>query len=54
MSLEVDLLEAFQAVEDQFNAAMVSNDPDLIALCVTDDGWRCAITHLTPVTNGNS
>ena len=37
MSSEDRLLAEFQAVEDRFNAAMISNDPKEIAACITDD-----------------
>ncbi len=49
MSSEAELLEEFQAVEDQFNIAMVSNDPDLIAQCVTDD-WALVTPESGPVS----
>jgi len=42
-------------LEDRFNAAMVSNDSDRIAACITciyretPQGWRCMPTRLAPV-----
>ncbi|MGI9327319.1 MAG: nuclear transport factor 2 family protein [Pseudomonadales bacterium] len=37
MTRESELLGEFQRIEDHFNAAMVSNDVDQIAQCITDD-----------------
>ncbi|WP_109357508.1 nuclear transport factor 2 family protein [Sphingorhabdus sp. EL138] len=43
-----ELLHEFQAVEDRFNAAMISNDANLIAECITDD-WALVTIESGPV-----
>jgi len=48
MSSDSQLLEEFQAVEERFNVAMISNDPDQIANCVTDD-WALVTMESGPV-----
>lgn len=49
MSSEAELLAEFQAVEDRFNVAMISNDPDLIAECITDD-WVLVTQESGPLS----
>lgn len=41
-------LASFQALEDRFNAAMVSNDVTLIARCMTDD-WVLVTPEKGPI-----
>lgn len=41
-------LEALDAVEQAFNAAMISNDPAQIAACITDD-WVLVTQERGPV-----
>ena len=48
MSHEDDDLTAFQAIEDRFNDAMVSNDVERIAQCITDD-WVLVTPERGPV-----
>ena len=43
-----ELLQEFRAVEERFNQAMVSNDPDEIAGCITDD-WVLVNPESGPV-----
>lgn len=41
-SAESEMIEQFQKIEDNFNAAMISNDCNRIAECITED-W-CLVT----------
>ena len=49
MISQTELLREFQAIEDRFNAAMVSNDPAAISLCITDD-WVLVNPESGPVS----
>jgi ketosteroid isomerase-like protein len=44
-----EVLQAFQALEDRFNDAMVSNDVERIAQCVSDD-WTLVTPEKGPIT----
>ncbi len=44
-----NLVREFQAVEDRFNTAMVSNDPNEIRRCITDD-WVLVNPESGPVS----
>ena len=43
-----ELLRAFQALEDRFNGAMVSNDVQRIAQCISDD-WTLVTPERGPI-----
>jgi len=43
-----DVLKAFQAIEDRFNEAMVSNDVQRIAQCISDD-WTLVTPEKGPI-----
>lgn len=49
MNSEAELLKDFQAIEDRFNDAMVSNDPEMIAKCITED-WTLVNPESGPVS----
>jgi ketosteroid isomerase-like protein len=42
-------LQTFQAIEDRFNEAMVSNDVQRIAQCISDD-WTLVTPEKGPIT----
>ena len=44
-----DLTHAFAALEDAFNRAMISNDPNQIAACISDD-WQLITPEAGPVS----
>ncbi|MGK6356272.1 nuclear transport factor 2 family protein [Sphingomonas sp. DT-207] len=46
--MRIDETEHFTALEDAFNAAMVSNDVDRIAACIADD-WTLVTPEAGPV-----
>jgi ketosteroid isomerase-like protein len=48
VSAEGDVLQAFQAIEDRFNAAMVSNDVQRIAQCISND-WTLVTPEKGPI-----
>lgn len=43
-----ELLQAFQAIEDRFNEAMVSNDVERIAQCISPD-WTLVTPEKGPI-----
>lgn len=49
MRTDAQWIEEFQAIEDHFNAAMISNDTSLIAQCITDD-WVLVNPESGPVS----
>ena len=49
---EENLIDTFQVIEERFNRAMVSNDPDEIRRCITDD-WVLVNPESGPV-NGDA
>lgn len=47
-ALDADVLETFQAIEDRFNEAMVSNDVARISECISDD-WVLVTPEKGPI-----
>jgi len=48
MKSDETLIAEFQKIEERFNAAMVSNDPDTIAKCITED-WALVNPESGPI-----